>query len=261
LSDALAWFGLENPFHDIENLIKGKVTAKEQLIESGAAPFIKVIQGFRPDVKVAGEVLTGQTLYPDPFSPRPIRDRLEHIARMFSMDSLYRVAVGKPRRGDTAAKRLLNDVTRLAVYGSDPGEGAYYQTKAWMYKYLDRQNIERSSAKPTTRANSMYYYRQALKFGDLPAAERYLQKYYELGGTYKGMKQSIKRAHPLGGMTSAQRSQFLRTLNERQREVIDIATAWYYRTYVRGQRAVPTAEVIKRVRQQRRKTLREARGQ
>lgn len=42
-------------------------------------------------------------------------------------------------------------------------------------------------------------------YGDLQAAKRYLKKYYELGGTYKGLRQSINMAHPIAGIRKQDR--------------------------------------------------------
>jgi hypothetical protein len=177
------------------------------------------------------ETLTEQSLYPDPFTPRPVRDTTEHILRTFSLDSLYRMAAGKPGRGKTMAQHMLADIKSLLVYSSDPGEQAYYDTRKMVFDWLDKEEVERPSAKPTKRSNALYYYRQALKYGDFKAAERYLKKYYELGGTSRTLRGSIKRAHPLASIPMAKRFRFRRSLGPQEAQRLKMALDWYDLTY------------------------------
>ena len=177
------------------------------------------------------ETLTEQSLYPDPFTPRPVRDTTEHILQTFSLENLYRLAAGKPGRGKTMAQHMLADIKSLLVYDSDPGEQAYYDTRKTIFDWLDKKSIERPSGKPTKRSNALYYYRQALKFGDFKAAERYLKKYYSLGGTSRTLRGSIKRAHPLASIPVKDRFRFRQSLGPQQVKRLRLALDWYDRTY------------------------------
>ena len=235
LSDALAWFGGEDLPSDIGDVVKGKVSIWEKAKEAALAPVIKLIGGVRPDVKAFSELLGGRTFYPDPFNPRPIRDKLEQIARSFSLNGVYRWIAGKPKRGDTWSAQLANDILALGTYTSDPGESAYYDTLARVYDFMEKNGRERASGVPTTRSNALYYYKQALKYGDLKAAEKYLKKYYELGGIDTNITQSIKRAAPLAPLPADWRGLFLRSLTPDERARYDLAMRWYRRTYVQGQ--------------------------
>ena len=73
---------------------------------------------------------------------------------------------------------------------------------------------------------------QGLKLGDLKAAEKYLREYYKLGGVEKGLEQSTKRAHPLGGLAQKEWRTFLATLSPQERESFNIALKWYNKTYL-----------------------------
>jgi hypothetical protein len=190
-------------------------------------------------VKVAGEVIGGQGWYPDPFNPRPIRDKLEHVARTFSLDSVYRWVAGKPKRGDTTGEQLVNDLMALGFYNSDPGESAYYDTVKRVMDYQEKQGKEMPAVIPTDKANALYYYKQGLRYGDLKAAEKYLRLYYELGGTEKGMVQSVKRTHPLGGLAEKDWRPFLATLSPEEMESFRLALKWYNDTYL----STPAAQV------------------
>jgi hypothetical protein len=86
---------------------------------------------------------------------------------------------------------------------------------------------------PTTRGNALYYYKQALKYGDANAAFKYMKKYKELGGTPQGLKISIKLAHPIGGLQVRFRGKFRRSLSPEQRISYDRAVRWYRDTYLK----------------------------
>lgn len=148
------------------------------------------------------------------------------------MDKLYNWFAGKPHRGDDVTGRLGNDILSIGVYMSDPGEQAYYTTKKWSFDFLDKKGVQKPSVTPTDRSTALYYYKQALRFGDLPAAERYLKKYKKLGGNLRSMRASIKLSHPLGGVPRRMRGIFLRSLTDRERETYDRARKWYTDTYL-----------------------------
>jgi len=236
-SDALAWFGGEDLPQDVRDLAKGRTAPGEWITETAKAPVRKYFQGLRPGPKLLYTLASGQSFYPEgPFESRPVRDQVGEIFRLFSLERPYRIVSGKPRRGSTAAERLWFDITSMAVYNNDPGEMAYYQTISWTFEFMEKvdEGIGGSSYSPSDKSNAMYYYRQALKYGDLPSAERYLKKYVELGGTQKGMTQSIARAHPLNRVTSKYRNQFRGMLSPHQMQVLELAEQWYHRTYKSG---------------------------
>ncbi len=238
-SDALSWFGAEDVVQDVKALAEGRKSAGDIAKDSVLATPIKIIHALRPDIKMAGEVIGGQAWYPDPFNPRPIRDKLEHVARSFSADQAYRWLAGKPKRGDSTGERIVNDLMALGFYSSDPGESAYYDTIKRVMDYRVKQGREVPQIVPTDKANALYYYKQGLKFGDLGAAEKYLRRYFELGGTEQGMHISIKRAHPLGALAEKDWRPFLATLSPEEMESFRLALKWYNETY----RSAPAAEI------------------
>ena len=239
ISDALSWTGSEDIHKDIEDLVKGKKGWGEYAKETAAAPAIKVINAVRPDVKSGAEVLAGQSYWPDPFNPRPIYDKLEHVTRLFSLNGAYGWLAGKPKRGDTTGERLLNDLMALGFYNSDPGESAYYDIKSKTYDWLRKNRLEKPSHTPSDPGKALYYYKQALKYGDLKAAEKYLNKYLELGGKKTGIDSSMKRVHPLGSLAKKDYRAFLGTLSEGEKERYGLALRWYNNTYLKRRAAVP----------------------
>jgi len=231
LSDVLSYVGMEDLPQDLDDLIAGKKTGKEQVKEAGSAFVNKWAQGIRPDIKTSAELMFDRAAYPDVFTPRPIRDKLEHIAGVFSMKMPYKIIAGKPRQGDDVSERMWNDVLSLGTYSSDPGEGAYWGIKKAGFDFLDKEGRSRPSMIPTDKANALYYYKQSLRYGDLPAAHKYLKKYQELGGSLNGMEISVKRSAPLGGFPAALRGKFIKSLSPDQRDKLALAEQWYNNVY------------------------------
>lgn len=233
LSDALSWFGSEDFPQDMKDLANREMSFYDWLKDAGKGFSNKILQGIRPDIKTAGETILGQSLYPDWTSPRPIRDKLEHVVRTFSLDIPYKYLAGKPIRGDTVEGRLLNDLMGLVTYASDPGEQAYYDTRSSVREFLEKKGDEQPSIIPTNRSNALYYYKQSLKYGDAKAAEKYLKKYQDLGGNLKGMRISIKLAHPLASLPMRYRHEFKGSLSPENQKTLNRAIKWYEQTYLK----------------------------
>ena len=232
LSDALSWFGMSNPVEQARKVVSGTKGAGDLARDVGKATPLRLFQGFRPEPKLLYETLSGQSFFPDPLHPRPIRDTAEHILRTFSLDRLYNQASGKPKEGGSWATQMYRDIQSLALNEADPGEQAYYTSRKYIFDWLDKQGKEKPVAMPTNRSNSLYYYKQALKFGDFDAAEKYLKKYQEMGGKLHDVQGSIKRVHPLASLRLADRYKFKASLSPEQRETLSLATAWYKKHYV-----------------------------
>ena len=232
LSDALSWFGKEDLPHDVSDLVKGKSTIQEQLMAVPKAMLNKTISGIRPDTKALFETLTGESTYPDALSPRPIRDKLENVLKTFKLDIPYRYLAGRPQRGDGFTEHFLSDVLSTITYTTEPGVQAYYDTRKTVFDWKEKHGQERSGGKPTKRGNTLYYYKQALKYGDLEAAWKYKQAYKALGGTDKGMRQSINMAHPLAGIKKTDRYKFKQSLTPGERQRLEKAVEWHRQTYV-----------------------------
>jgi len=224
-SDVLAWVGLD----DYPYLIADVASGKKSLMDVGKsmvkAPINKFILGSRPFEKTAFEIMSGKRLYPDIFKPVPIRDKKEHLAKLFSLDKVYKRIAGLPTR------KIDADVLDLILYSTDPGESSYYAIRELGYKYLEEQGKEKPAGEPTKRSNYLYYYKQAKKLGDEAKSEKFKQLYKSEGGTLKGMKQSIKASHPLGMIKQNERFKFRNTLSPDELEIYDRALKWYKETY------------------------------
>ena len=233
LSDALELMALEDFPTDAVEIATRRVPVSEKLKDMVLATPARLIHMVRPDISTPAEVGLGRSFWPDPWDPRPIRDKWEHIARTLSIDKPYRWLVGKPLRGGSWAGKILNDILSMGFYTSDPGEAAYWDTKTLVYDYIEKTlGKERPSGIPTTRGNALYYYKQALRYGDLKAAKKYLKKYIDLGGSARGITQGIRAASPLKPLSARQVNGFLSTLTPKQRELVERATVWYNNRYI-----------------------------
>jgi hypothetical protein len=232
LSDALNWLGAEDFGDDVKDLATGKKSFYEWLEETGKAPFNTLFQGVGPQYKTPAELITGKAVWPDVWKPKPIRDRMEHLMRVFALDKVYQPIAGKPLRGQGIDGKVLEHVTNLLVYSADPQEIAYHEIRQEANKFLQKHQLVKPGIEPTDRSNALYYYKQALKYGDIKAAKKYLAKYVELGGTLKGLKISIKLAHPLAGIPVKYRTSFVQSLSKEDRARLKRAIQWYDNTYL-----------------------------
>ena len=221
LSDALDWMALGNWPDVLRDMMSGKTAVGEQLKEMAKAPVNKIINSSHPILKTVAEVMTGRQLYPDIFNSRPIRDKTEHVARLVSMDMPYRYLTGKPTRG------ISTDILLLVTYANDPGERTYWAARKLTFDYLEKQGKEFPSSSPTDKSNALYYFKQAKRYKDEKAVEKFLGKYVELGGSVNGMRDSLKRGAPLAAIPAIQRSVFRRQLLPDERRMVNLAEKWY----------------------------------
>jgi len=232
LSDALAWFDGEDLPKDIADVVKGRRTLQEKLIDIPKAILNRIVQGFRPDIKVAAEVGFGQASFPDVTRPRPIYDTAEHILRTFSLDAPYRWIAGKPKRGGSTAGMLFQDIQKMLLYEADPSEQAYYDIRRMVNEWNEKRGKEPTyGGSPNRKGKALYYYKQALRYGDFKAAEKYLSKYQALGGNWKGLHQSIRMAHPLAGVKQELRYNFRKGLSEAEEATLQRALEFYRKHY------------------------------
>jgi len=163
--------------------------------------------------------------------PLPIWDKLGNILRTFNLDTFYRGAMGSPGRGKDIAEHAMSDLLNIVAYTTEPGVQAYYDTRKMVFDWKKDNGLKGMKNKPTKKGNALYYYRQALRYGDPPSAKKYLDKYYELGGTRKGLKQSIRLAHPLSGVTKIKRYKFKQGLKPAEKKRLEQGLRWYKKTY------------------------------
>ena len=207
-SDILEWFGFEDY----------KFTS-----EDWTAPVDKAWGMITPFIKTPIELTSGLNFYPSLTQPRVIRDKWQHIFNSWGLAGLYNEVTGKPTKG-------WGDLAKsMVVYSYDYEESAYYEILDIKRKYQgDTDNTIYGADK---KSNALYYMKQAVKYKDEKAAYKYLDEYFENGGTARGIKQSLAMLNPLYGYTSEETYEkgveFIASLSEEEKEKLKIAHEYY----------------------------------
>lgn len=159
---------------------------------------------------------------------------VEHIARKFNIDSLLRALNGDA--GDME-NQFLADVKMLVSKQTSSEEKAYHDTRRLVFGWLDKEGVKRSYGEPTKKGSALYFYRQALKYRDLKAAEKYLRKYFDLGGAPKRLREPVKPVHPLASIPKMKRYEFRRFLSPAEEKTVSRGIDWYRSTHHEEEKA------------------------
>lgn len=223
LSDALEYFGGARTIDELQKAWAGKQSIGDALNEIPLGAFNKYAQGAMPFVKTAAEVGMGKSFYPDPLNPSPIRDRSRHVARLFNLGSVYDYVMDVPSKN----KPIWEDLKRLIFYSTDPGESAYWAVRHKVWDHIEAITKERPNISPSAKSNALYFYKQALKY-DPDLAKKYLDRYFELGGTTAGIKKSLAAADPLAGIKERDREMFIKAMTPEEQRLVDEAYKYYH---------------------------------
>ena len=209
-SEILEWFGLEDykwesadePFKEMVNKAYGMIN---------------------PGFKYLYELPSGMNSYPDVFKPSPIRDRLEYLANSWGVAEFYNLLSGKPTKG-------IGEIVKGAfIYSYDINESAYNEIRTLKYAYQGKD--DGTTYKPNKKSNALYYMKKAVKYKDKETALKYLDEYFENGGTAKGITQSFSTLNPMYGFTGKDTIQkgeaFIATLTPEEKEKLKMAQDYY----------------------------------
>ena len=208
-SELLEWFGLED---------------YQWTEEDKTAPLDKAVGMITPLIKtLLVELPTGLNFYPSITQPRAIRDRVEHIFSTLGLDDVYRVVAGKPTKG-------IGDIAKGAItYSYDYKESAYYEILDIKREY--QKNTDNTIRFPNEKDNALYYMKTAIRYNDKEAALKYLNEYFENGGTAKGITQSISTLNPMYGYTGKDTIEkgkaFVNSLSDDEKDKLKIAQDYY----------------------------------
>ncbi len=226
--DFLEWFGLDQLSTDIGDYLSDRRTMLELVKDVALAPATKVIQGSNPFLKGPFELATKRSLFPDIARPRRIVDRWQYIARVYGLEQELRAVTGKPTKG-----YLQHRLTTLPAYVIEPGRSAYSTIQGLKRRYLKRIGKPQGFSEGG-RSDALRNFRLSIRYQDEEGAKRYLIQYISMGGSKQGIKQSLKRMHPLGGLTERERKLFVASLSAGDRELVAVAEA-YYREVLLGE--------------------------
>lgn len=231
LSDFIEWFGLSGIGADIRDLKLDRKTGMEQFKDMLKRPANKVYSGLNPFIKSGLiELPTGKKMYPDVFSPSAIRDKRTYVGQALGLSYETSKILGIPTETDSKDNAL-----GFVGYKSDPEANAYYaildKKRQFEEKVLGQYPSEAYNSSPKTLA--LYYYKLALKKGDMKLANKYLGDYYKNGGTEKGIAQSINMMSPLYGLVEDEKDnrheleQFKEFLTSDEKRQLDKAMKYY----------------------------------
>lgn len=223
LNDFLGWFGLDSAPQDVRDIMNGKMTVQDFLTEAIKSPVNKIAGGISPAYKTPAELATEKKLYPDVFDSTNIRDKAQYAAQSVGLKDEYDVVAGKPRRP------YFNSLSNAMEYKADPEEQAYYSILDLKAKYKDKVLGIKSGGGlyGDKKSDALYNYKLALRYKDETAKKKYLNQYFQYGGTEKGLTQSLKALNPLYGLNAEQQAQFFGKLTAKDRDRLKQAMKFY----------------------------------
>jgi hypothetical protein len=224
LGDFLEWFGLDSPANDVRDFLNGKRTIKEIVVDMAKSPINKIVNAITPAYKVPAELATGKKLFPDVFKPSTVRDPADYIAQSLGLQNEFRALTGRP------SKPYKESLAGLVEYRSDPEQAAYYYILDEKRRFLKKIGKGGEGSFSSPRSESLRNYKLALRYKDKEAAKKYLTEYVLLGGTDRGLDQSLSSMNPLYGLNKDEQTVFIESLNGEDRERLVKALKFFTET-------------------------------
>jgi len=222
LQDFTDWFGLDTAPSDLKDVLNNRMTIKEWATNVAKSPVNKIASGITPAIKTPVELLTRKNFYPDVFNPRTARERDVQLASSLQLADIYRKIAGKP------SKPWKDILQKAVVYTNDPNQSAYYEINSAKYRFNEKKKGKREFGfADNPKSNALYNYKIARRYGDKVAEEKYLQLYFDNGGSEKGLATSERSFNPLYGVKKEDTKEFLSTLTTQQRNKFDEAYGYY----------------------------------
>ncbi|MZQ97220.1 MAG: hypothetical protein GT601_06060 [Acidaminobacter sp.] len=224
LTDLMDWFALDTLQQDIEELGLGRMTAAEMIKTRTQAPFNKLIGMISPFIKSPFELMYGSSLYPDPSTPTRIRDKGQYLASSLGLREEYDRIKGLP-----VSKSYMESFIKAFIYTTDPGQSAYYKTLDLKSKFetVVQKKAPSTGFSDSATSKALYYMKLSLKYGDEKNALKFLEQYYENGGTDKGLKLSLNWLDPFYGLDEDEQVLFEAWLTPQELETIKRGKDWY----------------------------------
>ncbi len=191
LGDFMEWGGINTLIALYPLYLKNQITAKNVAWEMAKDPMNKLVQGYRPDIKGLFEVGTGQSLYPDAFSPRSV-DRGEALFGIFGLVDEYRALKGLIT-GDGSRARP-HYLQRILVGVVDPLQNAMHEMHDLRSRFLEKKGKRHAASYPASPTRNM---RRAASYDDFDAFTDARRTYLEEGKTYESYKSALRSLDPI----------------------------------------------------------------
>lgn len=225
LGDILGNFGLDALPGDVVDWLDGKKSMMDVLLNTAKAPVNTFVQGLSPILKVPVElVVTGRALFPDMFAPRTILNKNLHIAQALGLEEEYKAIFNLPSEG------YAKSFGKVFLYEYDPMRTAYDNMKDIKLDYLKKIGKSREGYMLSSRSYALYNLRLSLRYKDREGAIKAYNDYINLGGTNKGITQSLLNLHPLAGLNIKEKRDFKESLSDEDLIRLERAEQFYEET-------------------------------
>lgn len=223
LGDFVAWFGGDQIPALTQDYLNGRITAGDVAKAMLLAPVNQLGQSVGGPWKTLVEFVAARSFFPDVFKPGPVRDRWEHLARSLSLEDEYRLVRGRPSKGywRSWGKALWSEI--------DPYDQAYRDVLDAKADFLQKKGKGGAFVDYSPKSNALYYFKLAVRYNDLEAAQKYLLEYARYGGTADGLKQSLEALNPLYGLNMEEQAEFIAQLTPELQVKLVAAYGYYQR--------------------------------
>ncbi len=236
LSDALDWFGLGNAKTSYKEIADGQINYLDFMKKMPYNVINRFINSSVPIQKAIVEDLAGESLYPNVSSPKPIRDKAQHLFKLFGLGMPYRLLFSNTplRESDRSFMGKLEDIASGSLtYTTDINSTNYYISRNLVSKFMQDNGITPPKVYPSPKSNYAFEYKKALQYGDKDAAILFLAKYYSMGGTLQSMFKSFNSSDVLTNLPINLRRPFLASLLPADKERVENSIKWHRMIYNR----------------------------
>lgn len=221
LGDFLQWFGLDGAPKHVDAWFKGRMTLQEIAVDMAKSPVNVVTQGLTPYATVPAQLLARQSFFPNIFKPGTIRDRSQFLAQSLGLADEYKAVAGVPSEG------YASSIPKFFLYESDPLQASYGDIQDEKRRFLEKIGKGYEGFILTPKGNALYNVKLAIRYADEQAMDKYMEQYAELGGTAKGLKESLKLMQPMSGLSKKEQGAFIASLDNEGLEKLDRAMRFY----------------------------------
>lgn len=236
LGDFLEWFGLDAFPKHIDQWTSGRKNLKEIAFDMASSPANVLVQSANWLPKLAGEMLTRRSLFPDFRNPGTIRDRGLYIARQFGVENEYIAINGLP------SKSYVESLKTTAFYKMDPEQGAYRQILDLKRDFLKKHGSESDGFWISPKGQALYNFKLALRYEDKRAAQKYMAEYIKLSALSgqtdadkikQGLRMSLAAMSPLFGLNEKMQQEFVTGLSEEEQKMLKKAFKFFTETLLK----------------------------
>lgn len=209
--DFVDFFGIPDVIDDVAMMFTGNSQAQRvHAAKKIGSTFIstptgKAFQMATPLIKMPLEYATGQTYFPDPKNPIPIRDTGEWFFNALTLKDEYNYFfTDKPKRESYLSRKLTNSLLLREI---DPDLLAYYQAKRIIAQYTGKSTPAYLPTNPQeiAKQKALYYYTLSMRYGNLSDANKHLTEYFMNGGNPIALLNQFKNADPFRQLSKTPR--------------------------------------------------------